>query len=243
VAAAAGCGRCEREQGSSGKNQIHSALGAAYLAGFAWASEHHYEAVVEMDADGSHAPEDLPALLSAAEDADLVLGSRYVPGGRLQNWPRRRELLSRWGNRYVRTALGVPLRDATGGYRAFRAEVLRALPLAEIEFDECNLVQAHPIQLLRNCCKVAVLWSRRTPTSFKRFFHKTLMTSMKAIRLHARGGPEQLVFEEARKPSPGAGHALVRGIVHLQERDLLALVGESDWEATRGTHDPRFLDG
>jgi dolichol-phosphate mannosyltransferase len=107
-------------------------LGAAYVAGFTWALDHDYDVVVEMDADGSHAPEQLDRLLAALVDADLVLGSRYVPGGRLQNWPRRRELLSRWGNLYVRTALGIPLRDATGGYRAFRAEVLRALPLAEI---------------------------------------------------------------------------------------------------------------
>ena len=109
-----------------------SGLGRAYVAGFLWAREHGYDVVVEMDADGSHAPEQLDRLLAALVDADLVLGSRYVPGGRLQNWPRRRELLSRWGNRYVRAALGIPLRDATGGYRAFRAEVLRALPLAEI---------------------------------------------------------------------------------------------------------------
>jgi dolichol-phosphate mannosyltransferase len=108
-------------------------LGSAYVAGFTRALAHDPELVCQMDADGSHDPAALPHLVALArEGADLVLGSRYVPGGRLQNWPRRRELLSRWGNRYVRAALGIPLRDATGGYRAFRAEVLRALPLAEI---------------------------------------------------------------------------------------------------------------
>ncbi len=99
-------------------------LGAAYLAGFAWAKERGYAVVVEMDADGSHAPEQLPRLLAALEHADLVLGSRWVDGGEVVNWPRSRELLSRGGNAYTRVALGLPLRDATGGYRAYRREAL-----------------------------------------------------------------------------------------------------------------------
>lgn len=107
-------------------------LGAAYLAGFAWALENGYDAVVEMDADGSHQPEQLPALLEALGDADLVLGSRWVTGGRVVNWPRSRELLSRGGNTYTRLALGVPLKDATGGYRAFRASTLRRLGLSDV---------------------------------------------------------------------------------------------------------------
>lgn len=105
-------------------------LGAAYIAGFRWALEHGYGVVVEMDADGSHAPEQLPRLLSRiGSGADLVLGSRYVPGGSVVNWPRRREVLSRGGNLYSRLALGVKLNDITGGYRAYRREVLEALPL------------------------------------------------------------------------------------------------------------------
>jgi dolichol-phosphate mannosyltransferase len=107
-------------------------LGAAYVAGFGWAREHGYDVVVEMDADGSHAPEQLPALLSALESADLVLGSRWVEGGRVVNWPKSREVLSRGGNWWTRLALGLPLRDATGGFRAYRREVLDALPLDEI---------------------------------------------------------------------------------------------------------------
>lgn len=105
-------------------------LGAAYIAGFRWALERDYGVVVEMDADGSHAPEQLPRLLGRIEaGADLVLGSRYVPGGSVVNWPRRRQLLSRGGNIYSRIALGVKLNDITGGYRAYRREVLEALPL------------------------------------------------------------------------------------------------------------------
>jgi len=104
-------------------------LGAAYIAGFRWALEQGYESVVEMDADGSHAPEELPRLLSALHDADLVLGSRWVSGGEVRNWPRNRFMLSRGANLYTRLALGIPFKDATGGYRAYRAQVLEKLPL------------------------------------------------------------------------------------------------------------------
>ena len=107
-------------------------LGAAYLAGFAWGLEQGYDALVEMDADGSHRPEELPRLLDALEEADLVLGSRWVPGGTVLNWPTSRKVLSRGGNLYTRLALGIPLRDATGGYRAFRAGTLRALGLHDV---------------------------------------------------------------------------------------------------------------
>ncbi|MCW2726040.1 MAG: glycosyl transferase [Frankiales bacterium] len=112
--------------------EAKAGLGAAYVAGFGWAREQGYDVVVEMDADGSHAPEQLPRLLTALEDADLVLGSRYVPGGEVVNWPRSRELLSRGGNLYTRVLLGLPLQDATGGYRAYRRTVLDTLPLGQI---------------------------------------------------------------------------------------------------------------
>lgn len=108
-------------------------LGAAYLDAFGWALDRGYDIVVEMDADGSHRPEELPQLLTAVEaGADLVLGSRWVPGGRVVNWPKSRELISRGGNTYARMALGIPLRDATGGYRAFRAATLKGLDLHDV---------------------------------------------------------------------------------------------------------------
>jgi dolichol-phosphate mannosyltransferase len=107
-------------------------LGAAYIAGFGWAREHGYDAVVEMDADGSHAPEELPRLLDALSDADAVLGSRYVPGGTVLNWPTSRMLISRGGNLYVRLALGMPFRDATGGYRAYRLPILEKMEMHSI---------------------------------------------------------------------------------------------------------------
>jgi dolichol-phosphate mannosyltransferase len=111
---------------------VKEGLGAAYLAGFAWALARDYGVVVEMDADGSHRPEDLPRMLAALETADLVLGSRYVPGGSVVNWPRRRLLLSKGGNTYARLALAVPLRDITGGYRAFRRATLEGLDLTTV---------------------------------------------------------------------------------------------------------------
>jgi dolichol-phosphate mannosyltransferase len=108
-------------------------LGAAYLAGFRWGIERDYDVLVEMDADGSHRPEELPRLLTALEQADLVLGSRWVPGGRVVNWPRSREWLSRAGSAYSRFMLRLPVRDATGGYRAFRTETLTGLGLEEVQ--------------------------------------------------------------------------------------------------------------
>ncbi|GAB2811384.1 polyprenol monophosphomannose synthase [Streptomyces chlorus] len=107
-------------------------LGAAYLAGFHWGAEHGYGVLVEMDADGSHQPEELPRLLTALKGADLVLGSRWVPGGRVVNWPKSREYISRGGSLYSRVALDLPLRDITGGFRAFRRETLEGLGLDEV---------------------------------------------------------------------------------------------------------------
>ena len=107
-------------------------LGAAYIAGFGWGLDNGYGVLVEMDADGSHQPEELPRLLDALGSADLVLGSRYVKGGAVRNWPKHREVLSRGGNIYTRLAIGVPLADATGGYRAFRRETLEGIGLDQV---------------------------------------------------------------------------------------------------------------
>jgi dolichol-phosphate mannosyltransferase len=107
-------------------------LGAAYRAGFAWGIERGYGALVEMDADMSHPPERLPALLDGLGGADLVIGSRYVPGGATVNWSPLRKVISKGGNTYVRLALGLPVHDATAGYRAYRVEVLEALPVSSV---------------------------------------------------------------------------------------------------------------
>jgi len=107
-------------------------LGAAYLAGFRWGITRGFEVLVELDADGSHRPEHLPAMLAALDDADAVIGSRWVDGGGVQNWPRHRQWLSRGGNGYVHLMLGLGVRDATAGYRAYRATALQAIDLATV---------------------------------------------------------------------------------------------------------------
>lgn len=112
--------------------QEKQGLGPAYIAGFAWALGRGYERIVEMDADGSHPIERLPAMLAASDDAGLVIGSRYIHGGAVRDWPRRRVALSRWGNRYVRIMLGLRVHDCTAGYRVFTAETLRRIDFAAI---------------------------------------------------------------------------------------------------------------
>ncbi|SFW82368.1 polyprenol monophosphomannose synthase [Amycolatopsis australiensis] len=107
-------------------------LGAAYIAGFRWGLAREYNTIVEMDADGSHAPEDLPRLLDAVGDADLAIGSRYVPGGAVVNWPLNRQVLSRGANIYSQLALGMRTRDITAGFRAYRRPVLEKLALDEV---------------------------------------------------------------------------------------------------------------
>jgi len=114
-------------------------LGAAYLDAFGWALERDFDPIVQLDADGSHLPEQLPSLLAALEStdatgapADLVIGSRWIPGGSIENWPRRREWLSRGGSAYARWILQLPTRDATAGYRVFRAEALRRIRIEDV---------------------------------------------------------------------------------------------------------------
>ncbi|MEJ7636108.1 polyprenol monophosphomannose synthase [Aeromicrobium sp.] len=108
-------------------------LGSAYRAGFAWGIERGYDVLIEMDADGSHRPEDLGRILEAsAAGADLVLGSRWIHGGGVVNWPWHRRLISRGGTLYARLMLGIPIKDATGGFRAFRRATLERLPLDEV---------------------------------------------------------------------------------------------------------------
>ena len=128
------------QQRADGEPRLHvmhrsgkQGLGAAYLAGFAWALERGYDVVCEMDADGSHAPEQLGGLLDAvAAGADLAIGSRWVRGGEVRNWPLARRLLSRGGNTYTRLVLGIDVHDATAGFRAFSAHALRTLPLQDV---------------------------------------------------------------------------------------------------------------
>jgi dolichol-phosphate mannosyltransferase len=107
-------------------------LGAAYRAGFAWGLERDYDLFVEMDADGSHRPEELGTMLAAAADADLVIGSRWVDGGTVVNWPWHRRVISRAGTAYARIMLGLPVRDTTAGYRVYPRQTLERIDLAGV---------------------------------------------------------------------------------------------------------------
>lgn len=110
-------------------------LGAAYRAGLQWGLASGYDAIGEMDADGSHDPADVPRLLDALRNADVVIGSRYVPGGHVRNWPRRRRMLSRAGNAYVQWWTAVPVRDSTAGFRMYRRQALTSLGVADVRSD------------------------------------------------------------------------------------------------------------
>lgn len=108
-------------------------LGRAYIEGFAWARDRGYARVAEMDADGSHQPESLPDLFALLDSYDLAIGSRWVAGGRTENWPLLRQIISRGGSAYARAALGVSIRDVTSGFRAFRMATLDAISLDTVE--------------------------------------------------------------------------------------------------------------
>ena len=134
-----GTGDLAEEMGAADA-QIHvihrtkkDGLGGAYIAGFTWGLERDYDIFVELDADGSHQPEQLPDLLAAIDSADLVIGSRWVPGGSVVNWPLHRELISRAGSLYSRTLLGLGVQDITAGFRVFRRSTLEGINLSSIE--------------------------------------------------------------------------------------------------------------
>jgi dolichol-phosphate mannosyltransferase len=110
-------------------------LGTAYLDGFRYGLDRDYQIFQQMDCDFSHDPNDLPRFFAALQDADLVLGSRYVEGGGTRNWPVRRKILSRGGSLYARTILGIPVRDLTGGFKCFRREVLETIELDNVRSE------------------------------------------------------------------------------------------------------------
>jgi len=125
---------------SSSDNSVHvlhrlakAGLGAAYLDAFNWAKSNGYNVVVEMDADGSHRPQDLTKILDALTNNDVVLGSRWIKDGRVVNWAKSREVLSRGGNLYTRMWLGIGIHDATGGFRAYRMTALDVMNIEQIE--------------------------------------------------------------------------------------------------------------
>ncbi len=115
------------------KRERKEGLGPAYLAAFSWGISRNYDFMIEMDADGSHQPEELPRLIEASSSADLVLGSRWMPGGSVENWPFHRRAISQIGTRYARKALKLPYRDLTGGFRVLSRHLLESIELGQIE--------------------------------------------------------------------------------------------------------------
>ncbi len=130
-------------------------LGRAYLAGFKWALEKGYEFIFEMDGDFSHNPDDVPAFLEAAQNADLVLGSRYVNGIRIINWPLSRLMLSKGAAMYVQIITGMPITDPTGGYKCFRRRALEVLNLDEVKSNGYSFQIELTHKLWRNGYRVA----------------------------------------------------------------------------------------
>ena len=145
-------------------------LGAAYRAGFAWGLERGFEALCEMDADLSHDPADMPRLLATLRGADLVIGSRYIPGGGVVNWPPHRLALSRGGNRYVQLVTGLPVEDATSGFRAFRREVLETLELSTVRSDGYSFQLEMALRAWRlgfRVMEVPIIFTERTDGASK----------------------------------------------------------------------------
>ncbi len=150
-------------------NVLHRAgkegLGRAYIAGFKWALEKNYEFIFEMDSDFSHNPDDVPAFLQAAQDADLVLGSRYVGGIRVINWPLGRLMLSRFAGKYVSLVTGMPFTDPTGGYKCFRRRALLAIDLDAVRSNGYSFQIELTHRLWRQGYKIAevpIIFTDRT---------------------------------------------------------------------------------
>jgi dolichol-phosphate mannosyltransferase len=147
-----------------------SGLGSAYRAGFRWALGRGCDVLCEMDADLSHDPADLARLLAALEGADLVIGSRYVPGGRLTDWSAGRRALSRWGNRYVALCTGMAVADATSGFRAYRASLLRELDVGTVRSEGYSFQIEMALRAWRagfRIVEVPITFSERTAGSSK----------------------------------------------------------------------------
>lgn len=171
-------------------------LGRAYLAGFKWALERGYEFIFEMDGDFSHNPDDVPKFLEAAREADLVLGSRYVNGIRIINWPLRRLMLSKFAANYVQIITGMPLTDPTGGYKCFRRRALQAIDLDAVRSNGYSFQIEVTHKIWRQGLKVV-----EVPIIFTdRFLGKSKMTG-KIVR-EALIMVWRLLFQNGLRRSP-----------------------------------------
>lgn len=150
--------------------QDKTGLGAAYLDGFGWGLSHGYDQLVQLDADGSHLPEQLPDLLVAAATADVVMGSRWISGGAVENWPWHRRALSQGGSVYSRALLRLPQRDVTGGYRVYSAHALESMKLSSVEsLGYCFQIDMllHAVRAQLTVVEVPITFVERTLGSSK----------------------------------------------------------------------------
>ncbi|MGZ4521742.1 MAG: polyprenol monophosphomannose synthase [Mycobacteriaceae bacterium] len=185
--------------------QRKEGLGRAYVAGFRWALERPFTHVLEMDCDLSHPPSALPAMLAAAEQADLVLGSRYTDGGGVEGWPLSRRLISRGGCLYARTMLGVPVRDLTGGFKCFRRWVLEQLELDAVRAAGYTFQIELTYRTLRaggRVVEVPITFADRSrgESKMSRSIVLEAIWQVPALRLRAAAG----LLERPRKPERGA---------------------------------------
>lgn len=188
-------------------------LGAAYRAGLGWGLERGHEILVEMDADLSHDPSHLPEILAATRHADLVIGSRYVPGGGTSNWPWHRRALSAGGNAYVRLWTGMPLRDATAGYRAFRAPVLHAIGLSEMGSDGYSFQVETALSTHRAgfvIVEVPIMFAERTVGASK-ISRRIVVEAMGRVVTWGLRGPRSPAGRHPDSVAAGASAAFARG--------------------------------
>ena len=181
--------------------QGKSGLGRAYIAGFKWALERDYESVFEMDGDFSHNPDDIPAFLEAARDADLVLGSRYKNGIRIINWPLSRLMLSKGAATYVRVITGMPFTDPTGGYKCFRRRALQALNLDAVQSNGYSFQIELTHILWRQGMKIVetpIIFTERLQGHSKMSGHIIREALIMVWRLLAQNG-----FRRRPRPPPG----------------------------------------
>jgi dolichol-phosphate mannosyltransferase len=184
-------------------------LGRAYLAGFKWALDRDYEFIFEMDGDFSHNPNDIPVLLKAAQDADLVLGSRYINGIRIINWPLGRLMLSKSAAAYVQIITGMPITDPTGGYKCFRRRALAALDLGAVESNGYSFQIELTHKLWRQGYRIAevpIIFTERVQGHSKMAGHIVSEALWMVWRLWFQNGcrrrPHGVPAQDARPPLP-----------------------------------------
>ncbi|MHB8612373.1 MAG: polyprenol monophosphomannose synthase [Candidatus Dormibacteraceae bacterium] len=183
-------------------------LGAAYIDGFRWALAHDFDRVIEMDADFSHRPQDLPALLGAAVGQDLVIGSRNIPGGAVVGWSRLRQLISRGGSWYARALLGLPVRDCTSGFKCFSRLALESLDLQHVRSNGYGF----QVEINHAChraglriTEVPIVFPERARGSSKMSFDIVVEAALVVVKLKLGLYPAAILSREPRSTASMSG--------------------------------------